>query len=156
MDKCFSCKTNLIGGFYRFEDDSAERKFCYACYEGELLSKEPSPAQKESNGKSRWSLLPFDSLEEVVKVYEYGAEKYDDHNWMKGRKFSDYISAMMRHTISFIRGEDRDKDSNCHHLACVVFYCLALITFTYHIEYDDFDDRIKGIRPKQFDDRVKE
>jgi hypothetical protein len=99
-------------------------------------------AMKESENKARWDLLPFEAMRSVVQVYEVGAQKYDDHNWRKGIKFSTYIAAIFRHLIKFVLGEDRDGKSGCHHLAAVVFYCLALITFTAHkTQYKRFDDR---------------
>ncbi|HKE56465.1 MAG TPA: dATP/dGTP diphosphohydrolase domain-containing protein [Pyrinomonadaceae bacterium] len=39
---------------------------------------------KKDLGKLRWSLLPWDALEEVVKVLMFGASKYADRNWEKG------------------------------------------------------------------------
>ena len=38
---------------------------------------------KYDSGKLRWTLLPFRELEEVVKVLEKGAVKYDFDNWKK-------------------------------------------------------------------------
>jgi hypothetical protein len=33
--------------------------------------------------KPRWSLIPNGTLEEVIKVLEYGANKYSPDNWKK-------------------------------------------------------------------------
>ena len=37
-----------------------------------------------NTGKIQWSLVDFDSLEPMVRVLEFGAKKYDAHNWKKG------------------------------------------------------------------------
>lgn len=101
-------------------------------------------AQKESEGKRRWSLLPFRSLEETLKAYEYGCIKYEPHNWKKGIEFSEYIDPAMRHFTDFINGENYDKESKSHHLGCTIFYLNALIYFTINEEiYKQFDDRCK-------------
>jgi hypothetical protein len=31
-----------------------------------------------------WALLPSEALEEIARVYAFGAEKYAAHNWRKG------------------------------------------------------------------------
>ena len=37
-----------------------------------------------NQGKLRWSLVPQSALIPMVRVLEFGAEKYDAHNWKKG------------------------------------------------------------------------
>ena len=74
---------------------------------------------KETQGKLRWSLLPMDALEEVVRVLEYGAcNKYAMDNWKQVPHFGAYMDAIQRHWIAyFIKGEEFDKDSGLSHLA---------------------------------------
>lgn len=85
---------------------------------------------KETEGKLRWDLLPFGALEEVVRVYTYGAEKYADWNWYKGIPYSKMFAALQRHLVRrWVYGEVRDPESSCHHMASVVFWALAFITF---------------------------
>jgi hypothetical protein len=62
-------------------------------------------------------LKPY-SLEEVVKVLTYGANKYSADNWkhvddMENR----YFDAAQRHMWAYRRGELRDPESGMHHLA---------------------------------------
>lgn len=102
------------------------------------------PGNKFDFGKLRWDLIPYDSLEEVVKVYTHGAEKYSDHNWRKGMKFSRIYAAMLRHLTAFIRGEDIDKDSGLNHLSQVAWGCLTLLN--YMKTKPNMDDRTKDLK----------
>lgn len=81
-------------------------------------------------GKPRWDLLPYDALEEVVKVYTMGAEKYAPRNWEAGMSYSRSFGSLMRHITAFWNGEDLDQESGYHHLGHAVFRCLQLIAFT--------------------------
>ena len=38
-------------------------------------------AKKFDDGKLRLDLLPTESLKEVAKILQYGAEKYGENNW---------------------------------------------------------------------------
>lgn len=99
-------------------------------------------AVKYDGEKIRYELVPIRPLEEVAKLYTVGAKKYGDRNWENGFKWTRCIAAAMRHLFEFCKGEDYDKESGCHHLAAVVFYCFALIEFSEtHPEMDDRDKR---------------
>ena len=81
---------------------------------------------KYDDSKTRWDLLPFDAVEEIVKVLMYGANKYDDHNWRKVDNAEDrYFSACIRHLTAHQAGELRDPESGLYHLAhaacCLIF-----------------------------------
>lgn len=52
-----------------------------------------------------------------------------EHNWRKGYAWSLSIAAALRHFIAWIGGERRDPTDGQHHLASVVFHCLALMEF---------------------------
>lgn len=75
-------------------------------------------------GKLRYDLLPPETLEAIVQVLTYGANKYDDNNWHKVEKFR-YVGAMMRHFEAYRKGQQLDAESGFHHLAhaasCVIF-----------------------------------
>lgn len=82
--------------------------------------------RKEDNGKLRWDLVPFESLEEIIKVLMYGANKYSDNNWLKVEKPRiRYFAAAMRHLVAWFKGEKFDPESKLHHLAhagcCILF-----------------------------------
>lgn len=96
---------------------------------------------KYDEGKPHWSLLPPEALEEVVKVYTFGAKKYAPNNWRKGMAWSRTFSAIMRHCWSFWSGETLDPETGLHHLAHAAFGCLTLIEYTK--KKTATDDRVK-------------
>jgi hypothetical protein len=76
--------------------------------------------------KLRWDLLPWEEVEQVVKVLTLGASKYADHNWkFVPENRSRYFAAAMRHLVAWFKGEKLDKESGLNHLAhalcCVLF-----------------------------------
>ena len=98
---------------------------------------------KYDDKKLRWDLLPFDALEEVVKVYTYGATKYDDRNWERGIKYSRVYAALLRHLIKWVGGKIFNKeDGNVLHLAQVVWNALALLTYEVRDKREKWNDLI--------------
>lgn len=85
---------------------------------------------KYDNGKPQWSLLPAEALEEVVKVYTFGAKKYAPNNWRKGMLWSRTFSAIMRHCWAYWGGETNDPETGLNHMAHAAFGCLTLIEYT--------------------------
>ncbi len=95
---------------------------------------------KKDLGKLRWSLLPWDALEEVVKVLEFGAQKYDDRNWEKGMNWSRLFDASMRHKVAhWQHGEKDASDSKIPHLAHEA--CNILFELAYELRGAGKDDR---------------
>lgn len=93
-------------------------------------------------GKSRYDLIPPNPLEELARVYTYGAKKYDDNNWRKGLKWGRVFGAIMRHLWRFWWGEDFDKESGLPHLSHAAWGCFTLLE--YMITHKELDDRIKS------------
>lgn len=79
--------------------------------------------------QERFDLVPANPLEEVARVYGFGASKYSDNNWRKGYPWGWSLGACLRHISAFRRGEDRDPESGLHHLAHAAFHLLALMEF---------------------------
>jgi hypothetical protein len=98
--------------------------WCPACGNSECTC---TPGRKDDSKKLRYSLLPLVALEEVVRVLEFGAEKYAVDNW---RKVPDgkvrYWDAAMRHVLAYKRGELLDPESGLSHLAHAIC-CLMFI-----------------------------
>ena len=88
---------------------------------------------KADSGKLQWSLLPFAELEEVVKVLMKGASKYSPDNWKKCDNTKRYEDALMRHIVSYIKGDKIDEVSQggdgLPHLAHAICNCLFLMWF---------------------------
>lgn len=101
-----------------------------------------SEAKKFDAGKAMVSLLPSQPLIMTAKVLNFGAQKYDAHNWRKGMKYSRLYDAALRHILSAKEGEDLDKESGLPHLAHAI--CGLLFLLEYHCKsekYSSFDDR---------------
>ncbi len=73
--------------------------------------------KKNDFEKTMLAFLPVEELEQIAEVFDYGAKKYERHNWMKPAKWSRVLSACLRHIFAFMRGEMRDKESGLLHLA---------------------------------------
>lgn len=84
---------------------------------------------KKDQGKLRWSLLPWEALKEVVKVLEFGVQKYQENTWQNvpnGRQR--YLDAAFGHLI-LAQTELNDSESGLPHLAhcaCCVLFALYL------------------------------
>jgi hypothetical protein len=84
---------------------------------------------KYDAGKLRWSLLPWKSVREIVKVLTKAVEtgKYPDHNWKKvADAKTRYYDAMHRHIEDWwIDGITKDHETGLHPLAhagcCLLF-----------------------------------
>ena len=88
-------------------------------------------AQKHDAGKPRLDLLPFDALEQVGAVLDYGAKKYAARNWEKGLAWGRLLGAALRHLGAWARGANLDAESGLPHLAhaaCCVLMLLASVT----------------------------
>lgn len=96
-------------------------------------------AARFSEGKVRHDLIPPWVINEIAKVYTYGTIKYDDDNWRKGLRWKKHvIGPLQRHLNKWLRGEKIDEESNCHHLAMVIWQCIALMIYEkYSIGQDD-------------------
>jgi len=83
---------------------------------------------KDDLGKTRWDLVPFEALEHIVKIIEYGTTKYGPNTWQTLEGGDDrYFSAAMRHLVSWRSGETNDYDSGLPHLAHAACNLLYLI-----------------------------
>lgn len=99
---------------------------CIICAYKHLSNK----GQKFDAEKRRWDLLPWDALEQVVLVLEFGAKKYGERNWEDGIKGWEirFPTAILRHTIAVLRGEWIDPESKLPHMAhvgCTALFVIA-------------------------------
>jgi hypothetical protein len=90
---------------------------------------DPVTGGQKGRKEERWDLFPFDALDEVARVYAFGARKYADDNWLKGYAWRLSLGALLRHISRWACGEDRDPETGCLHLAHAAWHCLALLTF---------------------------
>lgn len=98
-----------------------------------ICGKDGSGKDDRADGKPRWELLPLDAIEEIVKVYTMGAEKYADDAW---KTIPDahrrYLAALFRHVAAYERGERLDKESGYSHLAHAAWNAIAILWLDIH------------------------
>jgi hypothetical protein len=95
----------------------------------------------------RMDLIPPECLEELSKVYGFGASKYDDHNYLKGYAWSLSYGAMLRHINAFADGFYTDDESGLPHLAHAAWHCFTLMMFDTH-ELGTDDRLFKALEDK--------
>lgn len=82
------------------------------------------------DGKLRWDLLPLDLIEELVKVYDYGAKKYYPESWKEiPNGYERLKAASLRHLAAFEKGEQNDPESGLPHLACCAWNMLTCLYY---------------------------
>lgn len=88
--------------------------------------------KKQDLAKVDWSLMPMKTLEEVVQVLMYGANKYSRDNWKKATSKEDIeriYAACQRHLADYQVGIETDTETNLRHLAhatCNLIFLLYL------------------------------
>lgn len=96
---------------------------------------------KHDSAKPSIALIPSEAVEEIAKVFTFGAVKYDSHNWRKGFTYVRVSSAVLRHIFSWLSGEDKDPETGLSHLAHAACGLMFLITF--EVTKTGTDDRFK-------------
>ena len=77
---------------------------------------EKEKATRHNEGKCKWSLVHFKSLEPMIEVLEFGAKKYGAFNWQKGLDKTEILESMMRHLTALMDGQEFDEESKLHHM----------------------------------------
>jgi hypothetical protein len=100
--------------------------------------------EKADADKIRMDLLPVSFLRWTAAALRYGAEKYDDFNYMRGTglKYSRVYAAALRHLTAWWDSEgdgECDDESGIHHLAHAAS-CLAMLIHL-RCETHGVDDR---------------
>ncbi len=100
--------------------------------EQEQKVKEMMTAIRYDEGKTDWSLMPFEAVEEINKVLEFGAKKYAPNNWKKGFPVNKVLNSCLRHLFSYMRGEKVDPESGLSHIshaACNLLFILYFLKY---------------------------
>lgn len=100
-------------------------------------------AIKYDDNKTDWSLVPFESLEGMVRVLEFGAKKYDNWNWTNdgGFPYTRVLRSCLRHIFSYMRGEDNDPESGLSHIHHAMCNLLFISHYIGNKEKFNKDDR---------------
>lgn len=72
---------------------------------------------KYDDHKLRYGLVPPEILEELAKVFTYGANKYKKDNWKLNTDIDRYTDALFRHIEAWRMGEVKDPESGLLHLS---------------------------------------
>jgi hypothetical protein len=85
-------------------------------------------ALRKDDGKLPWDLLPYDAVEEIVRVLDFGAKKYSPRGWEAGMSWSRCYAPTIRHLTKWWQGQDIDPETGISHLAhaaCNILFLLA-------------------------------
>jgi len=97
-------------------------------------------AATHDEGKPPLAYLPWDALDEVAMVQEYGHVKYGSFwNYRKGIQVGRNLSCAIRHIRAYMNGENNDKESQRNHLAHAA--CRLLFTLQNLKDGTAIDDR---------------
>ena len=83
-----------------------------------------------NQGKLKWSLVHYKSMEPLVKVLEFGAAKYSAHNWQKGLNTTEILESMQRHLAAVLDGETHDAESGLPHIGHIMCNAMFYSYFT--------------------------
>jgi hypothetical protein len=113
---------------------------------GETMTTSATGGQKAVKAE-RHDLIPTKGVAAIARVFGFGAEKYDDHNWRLRYEWSKSIASIGRHFGAFRDGETLDlcgdgceflnetgertcrNHSGLPHLAHAGFHVLVLLTW---------------------------
>jgi hypothetical protein len=109
---------------------------------GDVHSDERGSGARYNDAKPDFSLLPLNTLEDEVRVWMYGKNKYAAWNWAKGMPWSVPYACLLRHLAAWQRGEENDPESGLPHLAHAA--CNLRMLTLYASTYKDGDDRPHG------------
>lgn len=86
----------------------------------------PEKALRFNEGKPKWSLVHYKSVEPLVRVLEMGANKYARDNWKLSMTKTDILDSLQRHLACLMDGEQLDQESGLPHtghiMANAMFY----------------------------------
>lgn len=113
------------------------------------MRQEGSSAQRYNSGKLRWDLIDWESVEEMVRVLEKGAERYAPDNWKKGLHREEMLESIQRHLVALFKKEEIDSDPGflTHHMGNIM--CGAMF-YLYHYRNKSFSkERNNPFKSKQ-------
>lgn len=127
-DKCYYIV--LIGGMILECTDSWFEPEGSVPISEDYLIKPESESRKNDrqDEKEMWELLPFETIEEAVKVFTFGAKKYGVNTWQNlPNGFERYRAAFLRHMVAHLKGEEHDPESGLLHLSHCLWNSIAML-----------------------------
>lgn len=129
---------------------SQENKLFYLANNVDPVVEPVQEALRYDQNKTNWSLMPFEAVEEIAKVLEFGAKKYAAWNFTKngGMQHTRIINSCLRHIFAYMRGQDLDPESGLSHLAHAGCNILFLLYYKRYPQIFTKDDRnIQTVEP---------
>ena len=96
-------------------------------------------ALRYNAGKLKWSLIDFKSLEPMIEVLEFGAQKYSANNWKKGLLTSEICESMIRHLVEYMSGNKIDSESGKSHIGHILCNAMLLSHMDGKNEFNDIN-----------------
>lgn len=89
--------------------------------------------------KIKFELLEPYAIQQVAKVFTFGAQKYAANNWIENpMNISRLLGSLHRHINAFEQGEDVDPETGLSHMAHAAWNALAVVSYMkYHPHKDD-------------------
>lgn len=84
-------------------------------------------------------LCCWSDLDSCARVFEYGASKYAEWNWLKGMKWSVIFGCIWRHAMAIVESEKTDPESGLPHMGHLICNVVMLAQFVE--SYPEGDDR---------------
>lgn len=112
---CNYCNKDREFAYY----NGAAWKSCQVCGFPLDETKSETEAVRHNQDKLRVDLIPTELIEEVAKVFTFGAKKYSPNNW-KGftkEQQDEILGSLLRHILEYQKGNKLDSESGLHHLA---------------------------------------
>jgi hypothetical protein len=106
---------------------------------GDINGTTKGSGARFNEGKPDFSLIPLCTLEDEIKVWEYGAKKYKFFNWCRGMPWSVPFACLLRHISKWQMGEENDEESGLPHIAHAM--CNLRMLTLYSRTYKEGDDR---------------
>ena len=97
-----------------------------------------NPKDRMSIEKAPLNLVPPAAIAEMAGALLDGAKKYGPYNWRCEQvKASIYYSAVQRHLLKWLDGDDIDAESGCSHLAHAMAGLAIIIDGNYQESWVD-------------------
>lgn len=94
----------------------------------QATTKDTNPKDLVGQTKAQMWLAPPAGKIAMVEAFMDGAKKYEPYNWReKGVRSTVYVSAIERHLMDYIDGQDLASDSQVHHLGHIMACCAILL-----------------------------
>lgn len=86
----------------------------------DLHQEKKAHGLRYNDGKLKWSYVHFQSMEPMVRVLMFGAQKYEPRNWQRGLNKEEILESMQRHLAKMMDGEENDPESGLSHIGHIM------------------------------------